>query len=155
PAYREPNGMLLLDMVTSIWYADDTEDVWRRAVRRRLAGVAVLTMSGEDLLVYLTAYSVLHRGHLVPSFAADVGLLARKEPLSWPFLVDQRHRRHLKIPLYHGLRYAARREAIPIPDHVWRDLAPIGASEKTLHRLLRALVTEEPLSDLGHLLLLV
>jgi hypothetical protein len=155
PAYRDPNGSLLLDMVTSLWYAEDSEHVWRRAVRRELAGVSIRAMCADDLLVYLTAYSVLHRGHFVPSFAVDVGLLVRKERLNWDYIIEEARRRNLKIPLYHGLSYAARRESIPIHDHVWRRLAPARASERALQTLLRALVTEEPLSDLGHFLLLV
>jgi Uncharacterised nucleotidyltransferase len=155
PAYRDPNGSLLLDMVTSLWYAEDSEHVWRRAVRRELADVSIRAMCADDLLVYLTAYSVLHRGHFVPSFAVDVGLLVRKERLNWDYIIEEARRRNLKIPLYHGLSYAARRESIPIHDHVWRRLAPARASERALQSLLRALVTEEPLSDLGHFLLLV
>ena len=155
PAYRDPDESLLLDLVTNIWYVEDTEDVWRRAVRRQLAGVSIRAMGAEDLLVYLTAYSVLHRGHFVPSFAADVALLVRRERLDWGFVLEEADRRHLKIPLHHGLSYAARRESIPIPDRVWRQLAPTRPAERALQSLLRKLVTEEPLGDLGHFLLLV
>jgi hypothetical protein len=154
PAYRDPDGSLVLDLVTTVWYAEDAEDIWRRAVRRELAGVGVRAMGAEDLLIYLTAYSVLHRGHFVPSFASDIALLVRKEPLDWDLVVEEAARRHLRIPLHLGLSHAARREPVPIPDHVWARLAPTGAGEQALQRLLRALVTDKPLDGLGHFLLL-
>jgi hypothetical protein len=155
PAYRHPDGSLVLDLVTTVWYAEDAADVWRRAVRRDLGGVGIRAMGAEDLLIYLTAYSVLHRGHFVPAFASDVALLVRKEPLDWDFVVEESARWHLKIPLYHGLSHAADHEPVAIPDHVWRRLAPASAVERALQRLLRALVTDEPLDGLGHFLLLV
>jgi hypothetical protein len=155
PAYRDPDGSLALDLVTAVWYAEDAEDIWRRAVRRELAGVGVRAMGAEDLLIYLTAYSVLHRGHFVPSFASDLALLVRKEQLDWDLVVEEATRRHLRIPLHHGLSHAASRELVPIPDHVWRRLAPTGPAELALRCLLRALVTEERLDGLGHFLLLV
>jgi len=155
PAYHHPDHSLLLDLVTEIWYEDDTEEIWRRAVQRDLAGLPVRGMGADDLLTYLTVYSVLHRGYFVPSFPKDVALLVRREPLNWGFIVDEAIRRNLKIPLHHGLSYAAGHESIPIPDHVFASLAPTHGSEKALQFVLRKLVTDEAVRDVGHFLLLV
>ncbi|PYM83327.1 MAG: hypothetical protein DME09_11275 [Candidatus Rokuibacteriota bacterium] len=41
PAYRDPDGILALDIVTSLWYAHDQRWIWRRAVSRDVAGVPI------------------------------------------------------------------------------------------------------------------
>ena len=69
----------------------------------RSVKLTVKQLGSDDLLLYLTAYSVVHRGHLSPSFFTDLRLLIEKEPLHWPTLVEEASQRHLKIPLYHGL----------------------------------------------------
>jgi hypothetical protein len=87
PAYRDPDGALALDLVTEVWYTDDTEGIWRRAIQHDLGGLPVLGMGAEDLLIFLTAYVVLYRGTL-PSFlrprvadqerAAELGIHSRR-----------------------------------------------------------------------------
>lgn len=155
PAYVASNGSLVLDLVTEIWYADDTEDIWRRAACRTVAGIPVKAMGAEDLLVYLTAYSVLHRGWLPPSFAKDIALLIGKEPLNWEFIVDEAIRRNLKITLHHGLSYAVQQAAVPIPEGVLTRLAPSATSERALAFMFRKLVTQAPVDGMGHFLLLL
>lgn len=161
PAYHHPAGSLLLDLVTEIWYTDDQEGIWRRAVPRNLGNLGhlgdlpVLGMGAEDLLLYLTAYVVLHRGHFSPTFPQDLSLLTRKEPLNWDFILEEADRRHLKIPLFHSLSYAVGHGAAAVPPEALARLAPAGAEEKLLAFLLRRLVREQPVADLGHFLLLI
>jgi hypothetical protein len=154
PAYRHPDNGLALDLLTEIWYADDTEGIWRRAIPHDLGGLPVLGMGAEDLLVFLTAYVVVYRGHFSPSFSQDLGLLIRKEPPNWEFVLGEADRRHLRIPLFHGLSYATARGAA-VPPEVLARLAPVDTGEKLLAFLLRRLVRERPLEDLGHFLLLI
>jgi len=155
PAYRSAEGILALDLITEIWYTDDTEDIWQRAIQLDLAGLPVKGMGADDLLMYLTAYSVLHRGYFLPSFPKDIALLVGKEPLDWEFILDEAVRRNLKIPLYHGLSYAARHESISIPNHVLGSLAPTTKTEKGLQFVLQKLVTDKAVDGMGHFLLLI
>lgn len=155
PVYRDPDSLLLLDMTTSIWYSDDLEGIWRRARERSVAGLPVKGMGSDDLLIYLTSYTVLHRGYFLPSFSQDICLLAGKETLDWDFILDEARRLHLRVPLYHGLRHASLTEYTTIPGRVLLRLAPATMAEKAWHVLLRQLVTERPVTDIGHLLMLI
>ncbi len=153
PAYVCADGILVLDLITAVWYLDDQEVIWRRAVQRDIAGIPVKGMGASDLLVYLTAYNVVHRGYLAPSFARDIALLLEKERVDWEFVLNETRRQYLRVPLYHGLRYVVRHGPASIPDHVLRDLAPTGHAETLLHSLLQRVVTPQPVADVGHLLL--
>ncbi len=155
PVYRDPDSRLLLDLTTEVWHGDDLEGIWRRARERTAAGQPVKGMGTDDLLIYLTAYSVLHRGHFQPSFSQDIILLAGKEVLDWDFILREAGRLHLKIPLYHGLSHVCRAEYTTIPARVLLRLAPATAVEKAWHALLKKLVTVRPLDDIGHLLMLI
>lgn len=156
PAYVSSQSTLSLDLVSELWYLDDEglATLWERARTRPLGQLTVKQLASDDLLLYLTAYSVVHRGHLSPSFFTDLRLLIEKEPLSWPTLVEEARRRHLKIPLYHGLRQLTLSTSITgIPPTVIQELAPSTLPEQTLEFLFRRLVTTQPLPELGHFLL--
>jgi Uncharacterised nucleotidyltransferase len=156
PAYLSPQSGLSLDLISELWYLDEEglAALWRRARTRQLGQVTVKQLASDDLLLYLIAYSVVHRGHLSPSFFTDLRLLIEKEPFHWPTLVEGSIRHHLKIPLYHGLRQLALSNAtIAIPSTVIQQLAPATIAEQALEFLFRRLVTTRPLPELGHLLL--
>ena len=154
PAYLDPDGVLLLDIVSKIWYLDDQGPIWRRAVTRTLDGVVVKGMGTNDLLLYLTAYAVVHRASLSAFFPQDVAALIKKEPVVWEFVVEEASRCHLKIPIYHGLCFVATRyPGVPIPDHVLRSLAPSSLSERLSYWFFHKFVTDKPIAELGHLLL--
>ncbi len=155
PAYHNPDRALALDLATEIWYTDDQEGIWQRAAQRHLGDLPVLGMGADDLLIYLTAYTVLHRGHFSPTFPQDLALLTRKEPLNWTFILDEAACRNLKIPLYYGLAYASMHEPLSLPHHVLKSLTPSCVAEKVLARALHTLVTDKPLPDIGHFLLLI
>ena len=156
PAYCSSQSTLSLDLVSELWYLDEEglAAVWARARTRLFGQLTVKQLASDDLLLYLTAYSVVHRGHLSPSFFTDLRLLIEKEPLHWPTLVEQASRQHLKIPLYHGLRQLALSNSITgIPSTVFQQLAPSTMAEQILEFLFRRLVTTQPLPEIGHLLL--
>ena len=156
PAYVSSQSTLSLDLVSTLWYLDKEglAALWARARTRPLGRLTVKQLGSDDLLLYLTAYSVVHRGHLSPSFFSDLRLLIEKEPLDWPTLVEEAHRRHLKIPIYHGLlQLIVSNSATRIPPAVIQQLAPSTMAEQTLGFLLRRLVTTRPLPELGHFLL--
>ena len=156
PAYYSAQSALSLDLVSSLWYLDQEglTALWARARTRPLGQLTVKQLESNDLLLYLTAYSVVHRGYLSPSFFTDLQLLIEKEALHWSTLIKEARRRHLKIPLYHGLRQSAlSNSAIGIPSTVIPQLAPESMAEQTLEFLFRRLVTTQPLPELGHFLL--
>ena len=154
PAYVDPDSTLALDIITRVWYMDDQSAIWQRAVHRDFEGIPIKGMGANDLLVYLTAYNVVHRGYFSPPFAHDIVLLVEKERLDWDSVVDEATRCHLKIPMYHGLSFVvATCAGVPIPDHVLRSLAPATVSERLWYWFLNKLVTDQPVAELGHLLL--
>lgn len=156
PAYVDPDNTLALDIITNVWYVDNQEGIWERAERRDFEGIPIKCLEGSDLLVYLTAYNVVHRGYLSASFARDTALLVQKEDMDWDFVVDEASRCHLKIPMYHGLSFVVSRYAgVPIPDHVLRSLAPSTLSERLWYWFFQKLVTDVPVAELGHLLLFI
>src|SRR2546426_12523936 len=68
PAYVDPDNILALDIITKVWYLDNQQVIWRRAVRRDFEGIAIKGMGGSDLLIYLIACSVIHRECLAEQF---------------------------------------------------------------------------------------
>jgi len=156
PAYLSPQSTLSLDLISGLWYLDEEglAALWGRARTRTLGQITVKQLASDDLLLYSIAYSVVHRGHLAPSFFTDLRLLVEKEPPHWPTLVEESIRHHLKIPLYHGLRQLALSKAtIAIPSTVIQQLVPATTAEQALEFLFRRLVTTQPLPELGHFLL--
>jgi hypothetical protein len=156
PAYCSSHCTLTLDFVSNLWYLDEEglTALWARARSRPFGQLTVKQLASDDLLLYLTAYAVVHRGHLGPSFFTDLRLLIEKEPLNWVILVREAHRRHLKIPLYHGLyQLSLSNSTTEIPSIVIQQLAPTTMTEQTLGFLFRRLVTTQPLPELGHFLL--
>jgi hypothetical protein len=154
PAYQDPDGVLLLDILSKVWYLDDQETIWRRAVARNRDEVPAKGMGTNDLVIYLTAYGVVHRGCLSPSLAQDLALLIEREQVDWSIVVDEASRYHLKIPIYHGLSFVVTRYGrVPIPDRVLRSLAPSTLRERLLLWLFQKLVRDRAVAELGHLLL--
>jgi len=154
PAYVDPNNTLALDIITKVWYVEKQDVIWQRAVQRDFEGIPIKGLGGSDLLIYLTAYGVVHRGCLARPFGEDIALVVEKEDVDWDFVVDEASRCHLRIPMYHGLAFVVTRYAgVVIPGHVLRSLAPSTLSERLWHWFLQKLVTDKPVAGLGHLLL--
>lgn len=158
PAYSLPDG-LTLDLVTSVWYLDGAEaleSLWRRVITRQIGPHRIAVMSGEDLLIYLTAYTVVHRAALSPRFAKDLALLTQKETLRWDFVLAEAETRGLRVPLHHGLSYARARQGLcVIPEAVLQALSPSTLHERMMAFLLRKVVTERVVYGTGFFLLFV
>jgi len=158
PAYLSSRSTLTLDLISELWYLDEQglAELWARARSRPLGQLMVKQLASDDLLLYLVAYTVVHRGYFAPSFFIDLKLLIEKETLHWPTIVEEAARHHLKTPLYHGLRQLTLADPrTGIPSVVLQQLAPSTLSERVLELLLRRLVTTQPLPELGHFLLWV
>ncbi len=156
PAYLSPRSSLSLDLISKLWYLDEAglAALWERARIRPLGQLTVKQLASNDLLLYLIAYSVVHRGHLSPSFFTDLRLLIEKEPLHWPTLIEESIRHHLKIPVYHGLRrLASSNPTTEIPSTAIQQLTPATVTEQILAFLFQRLVTTQPIPELGHFLL--
>jgi hypothetical protein len=156
PAYHSFQSTLSLDLITNLWYLDEEglTGLWVRARTRSLGRLTVKQLDSNDLLLYLTAYSVVHRGHLGSSFFTDLQLLIEKESLHWPICIEEANRYYLKVPLYHGLRQSVlSNSAMGVPSAVIQQLEPATMGEHVLEFLFRRLVTTQPLPELGHFLL--
>ncbi len=155
PSYRSADDGLALDLVTGLWYLDESAlaQLWARAITRALPSLSITCLSTEDLLIHLTAYAVVHRGHLSPAFAQDVRLLVEKEAPDWDVIVSRAQAYGLAVPLRYGLAYVhARFPGTPIPGHVFPALAPACRRERRLAWLFQRLVTAAPIPEIGHLL---
>ncbi len=158
PAYRSPDGALLLDITTGLWYLrpDEFDAPWRRAVPRTLNGLRVLVMGTEDLILYLSAYAVLHRGSCSRVFLKDLHLLLQKESVDWARVVRTARQYHLTIPLFHALSSVrAGQVGLTALDRVLAELAPRTMLERGFLFILRRLVTDPPLEEIGHVLMLL
>ncbi len=158
PSYASSELGLSLDLVTTLWYLDeqDLADVWSRAITRPFPPNTIACLATEDLLIHLTAYAVIHRGQVSAAFSQDLRLLIEKESPNWSMIVTRAQQYGLMVPLYHGLTHVRTIfPSVAIPDDVLLQLAPMNWHERVLARLLRKLVTTEPLPELGHLLLLL
>ena len=156
PSYASSERSLALDLITTIWYLDERglDDLWKRALTRPVGGTTISCLDTADLVIYLTAYAVVHRGELSAAFVQDMKLLIEKESPAWPTVVVRTKQAMLQVPLYHGLYHV--RKAIPavaIPNAVLSSLAPTSRNELILAWLLGRLVTPDPLPEVGHLLL--
>ena len=123
PSYASSEqGLFSLDLISSIWYLDDRElsGLWARARTRTFGATVISCLDTADLLMYLTAYTVIHRGHLSAAFAQDVKLLIEKERPDWSTVVARTQHAGLGVPLSHGLSYVRKVfPAIVIPDSVF------------------------------------
>jgi hypothetical protein len=158
PAYRSPDGYLLLDITVDIWYLDHTAlaGIWNRAVPRVIKRLPVRCMHTNDLVLYLTAYAVIHRAACTSQFAKDLTLVARLEQVDWESVAKEAIGRNLKVPVYYGFVLALLMQPNgAIPDDVLARLRPSTYSERWLLHFLRAAVTDKPVYGLGHLLLLL
>lgn len=156
PAYASSERDLSLDLVSTIWYLDaqGLDDLWARALTRPLGDTTIDCLDTADLLIYLTAYAVIHRGELSAAFVQDIKLLVEKESPDWSTVVERTKQAMLHVPLHHGLHHVRKIcPSVAIPDTVLDLLAPSNKNEQIHAWLLRKLVTTEPLPDIGHLLL--
>lgn len=158
PAYRSSSLGLALDLATSLWYLDEEESaqIWARAITRPFHQSTISCLATEDLLIYLTAYSVVHHGQLSAAFSQDLCLLIAKETPHWPTIITRAQRYGLETPIHHGLAHVQRTvPTLAIPEAVLAQLTPRLWTKRPLHWLLSTLVTTEACPGIGHLLLFV
>lgn len=156
PAYASAEGTLSLDLITTLWYFDQQEltAVWTRSLTRPFGTTTISCLDTADLLIYLTAYTVIHRGYLSASFVHDIKLLVEKENPDWSVVAKRAKQSGLQVALFHGLSHVRTiHPSLLIPDTVLTLCSPATRRERRLAWLLRRLVTTEPLPEVGHFLL--
>lgn len=156
PAYASIELGLSLDLVTTLWYLDERglTEVWSRAIMRPFPPITISCLATDDLLIYLTAYAIVHRGQLSAAFSQDLKLLIEKESPDWSAIITEAKEHGLTVPVYHGLKHVwTIFPSVRIPEAVLFSLAPSNWYEHVLAWFLRTLVTTEPLPEVGHLLL--
>ncbi|MBI4230878.1 MAG: nucleotidyltransferase family protein [Planctomycetes bacterium] len=131
PSFRSARGGHCIDLSTELAVALEPEAVWRRAVRRPIAGRMRAVMHPEDALIHLVAYQTLHRGCLDRRFAQDVAVLLRSEAgnIDWTRVLEEIRALRLALPFHHGLSYARQQGGADVPDGVLtalRDAAGAG-----------------------------
>ncbi len=156
PCYASPGNGLSFDIVTSLWYLDEQglAELWANAQSHPLSPRSVTLLAANDLLIHLTAYTVIHRGALTPAWEQDMRLLLLGEPIDWTAVIRKARAYSLATPLHYGLATLHRRmPALPIPESTLQALAPAGYAERGLHWLLQRLVATQPIPELGHCLI--
>ncbi len=151
PSYVSPTH-LELDMISGIWYLEDINAIWKRAVPRHVTGAIRPAMHPEDALIYLVAYQTIHRGRLGPQMALDVAALldAEERFIDWNHVVHAINTCRLRLPLFHGLSYARDKGGAKIPAWVLDTLRP---PPSRISHLYQRLVTERGIPELGYFLL--
>ncbi len=152
PSYHDRDNVLALDIVTDLWYLENTEALWERSQIKKVLGSTMNFMAAEDLFLYLSAYNVIHRGFLTAAFEKDLLLLLEHETLDWDEILQKSQRCRLKPALL--LIY----EKNPLLRHRWpsrfaSQLKPQTLSELLIFLFLKTFVTKKELPGLGHLLL--
>ena len=155
PAYINQADTFCLDLMTSVWYADDTEKIWRNSTVSDFEGIPSRVMEKTDLIIFLTAWTVIHRGYLTSSFAKDIALLIEKEKMNWEEIAVKANFYGLEVPLVYGWRYAAQKAGAKFPAGFLESFVPHTSGEHTLYFLLNRLVREKRTDGLSHFLLLL
>ncbi len=93
-------------------------DVWARAVMRPFAGREVLSMSAEDLLLYLCAHGSKSFWTRAAWIADVAGLVARETALDWDAVLKRAHVLHGERMLLTGLRLARDLFDVELPTRV-------------------------------------
>ncbi|MCC6140576.1 MAG: nucleotidyltransferase family protein [Nitrospira sp.] len=156
PCYASPENGLSFDIVTTLWYLDEQGliELWANAQPHTLSSRSVMLLAADDLLIHLTAYTVIHRGALTPAWEQDLRLLLMSEPIDWAAVIRKARTYSLSTPLCYGLTALHRRmPALPIPESALLALAPAGYAQRGLYRLLQRLVATQPIPELGHCLI--
>ena len=156
PCYASPGNSLAFDIVTTLWYLDEQglAELWANARPHVLHARTISLLAADDLLIHLTAYAVIHRSALTPAWEQDMRLLLMRESIDWTAVTRKARQYSLSIPLLYGLTHLRHRiPALPIPDAFLQAMTPVGCFENSLYRLLQRLVTDQPIPELGHLLI--
>jgi hypothetical protein len=108
-----------------------TTDFWKRAREVNFNETSIMTLSGEDHVLYvLLHYGLVHLFSL-PNGANDLEYLINGSTLDWERIIDNASVYGIKTTLYYGLLKASGVNHLRFPDYVLKRLAP-GLLKKKL-----------------------
>jgi hypothetical protein len=116
------------------------DELWQRARPARIAGVDVLVLAAEDLLVHLAIHATY--SHLCEFSArpwCDIAQVIRHfaDVLSWPEVVDRATRWRCRSGTYLALRMARELVGADVPDDVLQSLRPPHFDERLMRIAIR------------------
>lgn len=128
----------LLTEPRNAWNEAEEASVWARAVPIQLAGTATLTLSDEDLLLYLAVHLAVHHSLAGLLWHWDLALLLERRgaTLDWETLVERARRWRVCRAVFFALAETGRAFGAQLPPGVMRRLAPGGPRAMALARLL-------------------
>jgi hypothetical protein len=122
----------------------DVDGLWKRAVPARVAGVDVLVMSPEDLLLHVCVHAAYdHRLRESARACGDVSAIASRYSISWPDVIDRARAWNSASGTYVVLRLARDLVGARIPPEALEALKPDGFDEKVLDIALHPLPEED------------
>ncbi|MBC8446879.1 MAG: nucleotidyltransferase family protein [Chloroflexi bacterium] len=123
----------------------DVAELWERAVPATVAGVEVLALCAEDLLLYLCLHaSYQHCFQLGLSALCDIAATIRHygDDMDWAQVRQRAEQWRWRRGVHLALYLARELVGAAVPDDVLRDLQPVGFSET-----IAAVVKEQLFSD--------
>lgn len=113
-------------------YSINPGELWERAVPARIAGVDILGLCPEDMLLHLCCHASYHHRFefgLRPS--CDIAETIRHfgDSLAWQQVLERARRWRWERGVYAALRLAKELVGATVPDEVLQDLRPAGFDE--------------------------
>jgi len=122
-------------------------DFWRRSVRVSLAGTEVLTLAGEDLLLYLCVHGAKHRWERL-EWITCVAALVRWNQFDWGSVILRAEGFAIARIVRVGLMLAQVVGGAQIPSSVCTWVDSDGTAQKLTERILADLFS--PVADQSH-----
>ena len=151
PVYQDPSEMYFLDIETRIWYARTLKPIWERSRKDVWGGISIRRLGPEGRLIYLVAWSVIHRGYFSEYFGPDLARLLKKDKIDWDRFTGFAGEYGLKIPIHYGLSHLRKTAcSCEIEESIFERLKPRRWGDSFLLRVLQRIVTNKKISGLGH-----
>jgi hypothetical protein len=113
------------------------DELWPRIAPLTIGQASVWQLSPEDTLLYLGIHLAIHHGYGEVRLFVDLDRLIRQRPeLDWDVCVERAQAWRLRNVTYFALRFARLLLDTPIPDGVWTQLQPPGATRWWIGRLI-------------------
>lgn len=121
----------------------DTAGLWNRARPSRIAGVEVLTLSPEDLLLHLCVHLACQHGLVIPKAVCDIAETIRRyrNEMNWSEVADRARRWRAAKYVGLTLHLAVGMLGAEVPDDILERLVPGGIHPRLLDAAKQAVLT--------------
>jgi hypothetical protein len=128
----EPHWMLSPEYAYSCKV--DTEGLWQRSRRARLAGINTLVLCTEDVLLHICLHLFLHSRSMWLVNACDIDSLIRyyNSNIDWDVFLARVVHYELCLPVRYSLNTTVEALGSPVPDFVLKELATYKAGRLEL-----------------------